>query len=129
MLRTIVAIAATNALSNAYTIATWDSDPFYWFMVTDLTAALVVLLWPAGRIQAIIGWSFVGKLAMHTGYGLALLYGEPDPVRYWWSLTGVGFLQLVFVGGWWAYARRPDLFELRGLRRHPYPSPATGVER
>lgn len=129
MLRTILAIAASNALSNAYTIATRDSDPFWWFMAMDLAAAITVLIWPAGRAQAVIGWSFVGKLAMHTGYGLALLYGNPDAQRYWWGLTIVGFLQLIFVGGWWVYVRRPDLFELRRVGRHPSSSPTKGVAK
>lgn len=116
MLRTILTIAAANALANAFTMTTSDTDPFWWFMAVDFTAALVVLMWPAGRAQAVIGWSFVGKLAMHTGYGLTFLYGDPDAVKYWWGLTGIGFFQLLFVGGWWTYGRRPDLFDFCWVR-------------
>lgn len=130
MLRTILAIAISNALANAYTLVTRDTDPFWWFMAVDFAAAAIVLLQPAGRAQAIIGWTFIGKLAMHTGYGLTLLYGDPDAVRYWWALTLVGFLQLIFVGSWYAHSRwRPSLRDLCRVGRVASSASPPGMAR
>jgi hypothetical protein len=105
MLRTIVAIALNSLIANAYTMASADTDPWWFFMFLDVLTARM------------IGWTYVAQIAMHSAYGLALYYGQPEPIKYWWMLTFVGYVQLLLVGGWWLSGRRFDLRRFRWLRR------------
>src|SRR5687768_15372392 len=72
MLRTILAIFGWFAAANAWTIPHGGGEPWALFFVLDVVAALVVLIMPAGKMQSLIGTTFLVKLAFDTAYGLAL---------------------------------------------------------
>lgn len=127
MFRTILAIAFNSILANTYTLATGETSPWHVFMVLDVLAATIILVQPAGRIQAIIGWTYVAQLAMHTGY--ALNGASADPVIYWWSLTVSGYVQLLLVGGWWARGQWPDFLRIRRQRKLAPASHQKSVDR
>lgn len=116
MLRTILAILGWFIAANAWTIPHGGGEPWALFFALDVVAALVVLIMPAGKMQSLIGTTFLVKLAFDTAYGLAYFYGNPDPIKYWWSLVIIGFVQLLLVGGWWLSERYPTLWGLRRIR-------------
>lgn len=117
MLRTILAIFGWFLAANAWTISHGGGEPWALFFALDVIAALVILIMPAGKMQSLIGTTFLIKLAFDTAYGLAVFYGYPEPVKYWWALTILGFIQLLLVGGWWLSERFPSHVGLRRIRR------------
>ncbi len=127
MLRTILAIFGWFVGANAWTISHWGGEPWALLFALDVIAALVVLIMPAGKMQSLIGTTFLVKLAMDTAYGLALFYGHADPLKYWWALTGIGFVQLLLVGGWWLSERFPHLRGVRFIRRFDHSPRRAGM--
>ena len=69
----------------------------------DAVAALIITLRPAGKVQSLIGLSFIPQIGLHLG---RFLNGaEANMVMYFWGLSVLGFLQLGFLVGWWFYDR------------------------
>lgn len=98
MARVAVVLALNWAVNTAFCLATWVYDPWYFFFIIDALSAAAILLPPAGRVQALIGYTYIGELVLHVVYGLAA--GPGAEHLYWAVLTEVGFAQLVLLGGW-----------------------------
>lgn len=126
MTRTILAIAGNYVISFAYTWTTKDPDPWPLFMALDFATALVILIRPAGRAQAIIGLTYIMQIAIHTSYALA--GSGADGRIYWWLITAFAFLQLILIGGWWANVSGYRFRRLRRHRARPLEAHKKGVE-
>jgi hypothetical protein len=114
MKRVALAMVLNAAIAIGFTMATQQSDPWWFFMGLDFLTALVVLIQPAGRAQALIGWTYVAQIAVNTGY--ALNGASANAVARWWLITAIAFLQLLLVGGWLAYDKGYRLRGVRGAR-------------
>lgn len=127
MMRTTMAIVGWFAAANAWTIPAGGGEPWALFFALDVIAAMVVLVMPAGKMQSLIGTTFLIKLAFDTAYGIAYFKGVADPVKYWWALTLVGFVQLLLVGGWWLSEHYPSLAGIRHIVRFNRSPNSAGV--
>lgn len=68
-------------------------------MAVDTLGAIVILIRPAGKTQALIGLTFLLQIGVHAG---RILNGDSaDLDIYWWGLSIPAVLQLVLTGGWW----------------------------
>lgn len=98
MLRVAVVLALNWTVNTFFCFLTDDYDPWQLFFVVDGLSAAAILWPPAGRIQALIGYTYIGEILLHVVYGLAARPGAEH--LYWAVLTEVGFVQLALLGGW-----------------------------
>ena len=98
LLRVAVVLALNWLVNTVFCFLTGVYDPWQFFFVTDALSAMAILLPPAGRVQAVIGYTYIGQLLVHVLYGLARQPGTEH--LYWAVLTEVGFVQLALLGGW-----------------------------
>lgn len=119
MLRTIVVILFV------YIVQAGIVSPLLWprpewslaMIAVDGLAAWAIALRPAGRMQALIAYSFLPQIAFHLG---RYLNGEnADMNLYFWGLTVLGFVQLVLAGSWWLHVR----YSRHDRHAHPRPAP------
>lgn len=96
--RTAAALAANWVVNTFYVLSTQIYDPWWWFILTDATAARIVLHQPAGRAQSAIGWVYMAQIIMH-GVFAASNHAIAAP-RYWQILIALAFVQLLIMGGW-----------------------------
>src|SRR5690349_14102127 len=78
MLRTVMAMVGWHDAASAWTIPSGGGEPWALFYALDVIAALVVLVMPAGKMQSLIGTTFLIKLAFDTAYGIAYFKGVAD---------------------------------------------------
>lgn len=105
MKRTILAVLGVGLASLALArVLVWPSDVYGFAMMgLDLIAAIVILWRPAGKVQALIGLTFLLQIGVHTG---KLLNGDDANLYYYWLLLSVlALLQLALIGGWWFHER------------------------
>lgn len=105
MKRTTFAVLAVGVASLVLAkLLAWPSDDYGFAMMgADLLAAVVILWRPAGKVQALIGLTFLLQIGVHTG---KMLNGENADYYYYWLLLSVlAILQLSLIGGWWLYER------------------------
>lgn len=96
--RTALVLAANAAVGTGYVMLTGIYDPWLFFAVIDSASAAIVLHRPAGRMQAIIGTSYLCQITVHLAYGL--VDNSLAQQEYWMVLTVVAFIQLVIVLLW-----------------------------
>ncbi len=103
MLRTAGALIGCLVVNRIHYLLTNDSTPYMWYMVIDAITAAIVLLRPAGKVQAVIGTTFLVELAMHLSYWINLRlngYNLGAATTYWWMLLIIALLQAALIGGW-----------------------------
>lgn len=101
MRRTIWTIAIVCALQFVFAsyILPTDSVTHAIFMLCADALACFVITWhPAGKWQSVIGLSYILQIGAHVG---RLAANNPDMSFYWWGLSLLAYVQLIFVGGWW----------------------------
>jgi len=128
MLRTSLVILANWLANTAFVTIAGVYDPWVWFMLTDAIAAGVVLMHPAGRMQASIGWIYISMILVHFGYWFAR---NPDAILDylyildWLAVAQIGLMVLWGMGG---VARRIGHHLHRADRRLSQPSRMAGVD-
>jgi hypothetical protein len=124
MYRTMAALLGVLFVSLFFVQALVWPSPTYAIamMVVDALAAWVILWHPAGKVQSLIGLTFLLQIGVHTG---RILNGvNADLFNYWLGLSLLAFLQLGLVGGWWLYERvRGSSFVRSGGPVSPSPYP------
>lgn len=111
--RSAATMVANWGINTLYVLATHIYDPWYWFIMTDGTAAWIVLYRPAGKPQAVIGWLYMAQIIMHCVYFLS--NKDIAAPRYWQVLIALAVVQLVVLGGWTI----GGILRRAGLRRRP----------
>ncbi len=137
MRRTALVMFANWLAQLAYYLNTDDSTPIAFNLLIDTVSAAIILSRPSGRMQAVIGVTYVSQIALHTSYGIAKIlwgYSFGAAVLYWEILLWLGVLQLVLGGLWFGdgmarrflgsgYLRR---LLLRGSLAEPHGPPRVG---
>lgn len=104
MIRTTMALLANWLVHVAYWYATNDPTPYFFSIGVDTLTAVIILTRPAGRMQAMIGWTLLVQIMVGFGYALAVKTGgyvvEAEH-RYWLWLDTIAAIQILLVGGWW----------------------------
>lgn len=122
MARVALVLVLNWAANTGFCLATGVYDPWYFYFIIDAMSAAVILIPPAGRVQAVIGYTFIGEILLHVVYGLAARPGAEH--LYWAVLTEIGFVQLALLGAWaggygfrrlWSFLR-PHLSRHTGRR-------------
>lgn len=121
MFRTALALCAVLAMSLfIHRLFPFPSESYcVYMMVVDLIAAAVILIHPAGKMQSLIGLSFLLQIGFYAG---RLANGDQaDLDLFWWGLSVLALLQLALLAGWWFYERVPwsRLVRSRGENPHP----------
>lgn len=102
MKRTAITLVIVYALQLLYagTIGYNLSWSIFMFCI-DGIAARIITWEPAGKWQGYVGLSFILQMGVHAGkFGAELLGNSVYFDLYWWTLTGLAFLQLLLIGGW-----------------------------
>lgn len=100
VLRCLFAVLAVWCAGWAYGEYFNDFSHWQFNILTDGTAAVVILRRPAGKMQAALGGTYAVQVMMHVAYGARELWSKPDPVAYYDMLTLVAYAQLAILGGW-----------------------------
>lgn len=104
MKRTIWTLGILYTLQLTLVARLWPGVEWSWVMLgLDFVAGVIVLLRPAGKWQSVIGLSFLLQIGLHAGRALNGAFA--DLPLYWWGLTGLAFVQLFLVAGWWVHER------------------------
>ena len=123
MRRTVWTIAFVCALQ--FVIGRWFLDPAskehaLAMIAVDTLACIMVTIPPVSTWQKAVGLTFILQIGGHFG---RLAANNPDMSFYWWGLSVLAFVQLIFVGGWWAGERDlsrhrsdPDLLPAQARR-------------
>ncbi len=98
MARVASVLALNWAINTAFCLLTGLYDPWPFFFAIDALSCAAILWPPAGKVQALIGWTYIGEIVLHLLYGLAARPGAEH--LYWAVLTEVGLVQLALLGGW-----------------------------
>lgn len=99
----------------------WPTETYaILMMIVDAIGATIILIHPAGKVQSIIGLTFLLQIGVHAG---RVFNGQSaDLNNYWWGLSLLAVLQLVLTGGWWV---NEQLSRSRAVHRDsPLASPA-----
>lgn len=101
MQRAAIVLALNWLVNTAFVLRTGVYDPWLFYLITDSISAGVVLYPPAGRVQSLIGGTFIAQILMHVVYGVSkFMHPNISPERYWEVLTVLGFVQLLILGAW-----------------------------
>jgi hypothetical protein len=103
MLRVALALLGNWAAHIVWWTITADPTPYLFSLVADVLTAVVVLIRPAGRMQALIGWSLLVQITIHSAYIYHLLvggYAVEAEVKYWEWLDRIALVQIALAGGW-----------------------------
>lgn len=83
-------------VNTGYVIATGDTDPEWFFFITDAASLAVVVRYGAGFPRDTLASLYAGQIIAH---GLRSA-GTFEAYPYWQLLTLLGFAQLVALGAW-----------------------------
>lgn len=112
MIRTALVLLCNWIAGTAFVLATGIHDPWLLSIVLDGLSAFIILYQPAGRMQSVIGCTFIAQVMLHAVYFASDRAIAAYP--YWQILTAMAFVQLVLLGGWvggrWyrSYTNRSD---------------------
>ncbi len=98
MIRTAATLLANWFVGSAYVYATGIPDAWYFSLLLDTISAAIILHQPAGKVQALIGATFMGQILLHGVYAFSNHVLGANP--YWQMLTAMAFVQLLLLGGW-----------------------------
>lgn len=104
MIRTTTALLANWLAHMLYWGVSHDPTPYFFSIGVDTLTAVIILTRPAGRMQAMIGWTLLVQIMVGFSYALAVKTGgyvvEAEH-RYWLWLDTIAAIQILLVGGWW----------------------------
>jgi succinate dehydrogenase hydrophobic anchor subunit len=103
MIRVSLALLTNWFAHMAWWMLTADPTPYIFSAVVDTATAVIVLTRPAGRMQALIGWSLLIQITIHFAYGLHVVmsdYSADAELKYWAWLDWIALVQIVLAGGW-----------------------------
>lgn len=123
MVRTALALLANWAAHMAWWSLTADPSPYVFSIIVDTATAVIILTRPAGRMQALIGWSLLIQITIHFAYALHVLgggYAVEAEARYWTWLDWIALAQIVLVGGGVIGGIRHRLARAAVHRDHPH---------
>jgi hypothetical protein len=93
LLRSAYVLSLNRIACGIAVVSTGDYAPVGWFAVIDIASAYVLLLHPAGRTQAIIGFVYIMQVALHA----VQWPGGAGDYAYLSVLTVGGGLQIAFL--------------------------------
>lgn len=93
LLRSAYVLALNRIACGVAVATTGDYAPVGWFAAIDIASAYVLLLQPAGRTQAIIGFVYIMQMALHC----VQWPGGVGDYAYLSVLTVGGSLQIAFL--------------------------------
>lgn len=98
MIRTAIAIALNWAVLTAFVLLTGIHNAWPLYLAADAATAFVILYQPAGRMQALIGWTYMAQIMIHV------IFATSNPILadypYWELLLWIAWVQLALLGGW-----------------------------
>jgi len=126
--RTAWALAVNFALMWAYPLATERYSEWVFFLAVDALTARVVLLQPAGRWQAVVGFLLIVQCVMHVRYGIGVK-SEQITSNYLDTLTAIGWGQLVALIGGATHERIGNIYRHYFVGRHHRTAAENGSAR
>lgn len=125
IIRTASVLMANWIINTSFVLASGIYDPWFFYIVIDTFSAWAILYQPAGRMQSVIGWTFMTQIVLHAVYAIS------DPriasVSYWQALLALGFIQLLLLGGWGGGNRLRVAYRRWHLRRACVAHPQSGA--
>jgi hypothetical protein len=123
--RTALAFFGAWALQTAIVYATGNVAPWMAFAVIDISAAVIVILPKAYRMQSLIATILSLQAIISCAYGLS---GNADAVvTYLTYQTYLGWLVIGLLGAWSGGSAIRTLYIMD--RRNPYPNNLAGVSK
>lgn len=99
MLRTFVTVAVI-WMAGAF-VASIHPVPWAWWGIMAAIGCAIITIHPAGRIQAIIGGTFLATLVVHGAYGLSVeMVRNISTEIYLKSLNTLNILRVSLCAGW-----------------------------
>lgn len=102
MRRTALILLADMIAGYAYSFTLGGGWDYSLYMIMVNALACILITWnPAGRWQALIGWSFILQIGTDTGRVASDFYfGTSDMYFVYWWTTLLAYLQLLLLAGW-----------------------------
>ncbi len=95
--RVAVVLALNWGVNTWFCYQTGIYDPWWFYLAVDSLSAWAVLYHPAGRVQSLIGYTYVGQIIIHGVYGAS---GSGASDLYWLVLLEIAYAQLFILGVW-----------------------------
>jgi len=114
MIRTALAIFLNWCAQTAFAESFHVYDAWWFFIIIDTISAAAILHQPAGKVQALIGATFMGQILLHVVYAFSNHGVGAYP--YWQMLTAMAFVQLLLLGGWTIARGLRSVWERRNPR-------------
>jgi FtsH-binding integral membrane protein len=102
MARVATALLANWCAHMLHWSLTGDASPYWFSILVDMLTAVIILRRPAGKIQALVGWTLLVQITFHVAYVLHLLnsgFTYHAAERYWDWLDWIAVVQIFLVGG------------------------------
>jgi hypothetical protein len=125
MMRTGMTILANWIAGTGFVYLTGIHDAWAFSLLLDALAARIILHEPAGKTQAMIGWTYMAQILLHVVY--AFSNHSVGAYPYWQVLTAMAFVQLLLLGGWIGGSWYHRYFGNRRVTGRPSPSRHEGV--
>ena len=102
MRRTALVLFADMVFGYFYSFAFGGGWDYSVYMILINTLACMLVTWnPAGRWQALIGWSFILQIGTDIGRVASDFYfGMTDMYFVYWATTALAYFQLLLLAGW-----------------------------
>lgn len=99
MLRTIVTVAVVWMLGTY--IASIHPVPWAWWAVLAAIGCVIITVHPAGKMQAVIGGTFLATMIAHGAYGISvIMVRNINTASYLNSLHLLNILRVSLCAGW-----------------------------
>lgn len=120
MLRTALVLLMNWSINTAIFSLTGNYTPWVQYLIIDAISAAIVLVHPAGRMQATIGITYIIACIWHAAYGLTVLraFSYYAQISYWEKLRWIALAQILLMGGWIIGRFGKRCFAYRPSRHH-----------
>lgn len=103
MMRTAAALLGCLIVNRLHFLFTHEYVPYGWYIIVDTITAAIVLARPAGRVQAMIGTTYLAEISFHVAYAVYLHrngFQYATELCYWKLLFWTAMLQAAMIVGW-----------------------------